>query len=338
MDKSIVLTIAVPVYNMEKWLSKNLRTYCDESLIGKLEVIVLNNASEDRSKNIILEYCRDYPTLFKLHDRDSRGYGSSINEAIRMASGKYFRIVDADDWVDTSELKRFIGILETCTASLVQTDYCTVNMQNGTQTFFRAAARGIDYGILYYDLNPCVQCPPCIHSTTYLTSVLRDSNFQMQDQIYFVDEEYVILPCMNVNNVVFYDCNIYRYQISNPNQSTSPGNRAKFRSHREKILKRLIHAYLEEKAAARLSESAEKYIFFRIATGIGDHFTTLFMYISDRRMGREEAKNWLLYLKKEAPEFVRFNRKKVHILKLLNRCHVTLSGYERLKKLFRRFI
>ena len=50
------LTIAVPIFNMEWCLKKNLATYDDSRLIGRLEVICLNNASEDGSKSIIEKY------------------------------------------------------------------------------------------------------------------------------------------------------------------------------------------------------------------------------------------------------------------------------------------
>lgn len=48
-----VLTIAVPTFNMESCLAKNLATYCDQRLESRLEVICLNNASEDGSKEMI---------------------------------------------------------------------------------------------------------------------------------------------------------------------------------------------------------------------------------------------------------------------------------------------
>ena len=94
-----VLTIAVPIFNMEWCLEKNLATYDDPRLIGRVEVICLNNASEDGSKAIIEKYVSSRPEIFRLMDRDSRGYGSSINAALAAAEGRYFRIVDADDWV-----------------------------------------------------------------------------------------------------------------------------------------------------------------------------------------------------------------------------------------------
>ena len=133
-----ILTIAVPIYNMERWLDKNLTAYCDPALAGRVEVICLNNASTDSSSKIISRYVDRFPQSFTKVDRDSRGYGDSINYAIQHAAGAYFRIVDADDWVDAGELLREVAALETCDSDIVLTDYETVDMQTGKTTICSA--------------------------------------------------------------------------------------------------------------------------------------------------------------------------------------------------------
>ena len=141
------LTIAVPIFNMEWCLEKNLSTYDDPRLAGKVEVICLNNASEDGSKAIVEKFVAARPEIFRLMDRDSRGYGSSINAALDAAKGRYFRIVDADDWVDTEDLVKLTAALEDCRADVVQTDYEIVDMQTGAMTPVRAGDKGAAYGV-----------------------------------------------------------------------------------------------------------------------------------------------------------------------------------------------
>ena len=58
-----VLTIAVPIFNMEWCLEKNLATYDDPRLVGHVEVICLNNASEDCSKAIIERFAAAKPGI-----------------------------------------------------------------------------------------------------------------------------------------------------------------------------------------------------------------------------------------------------------------------------------
>lgn len=333
MTNTCVLTIAVPTFNMECWLEKNLSTYQDERLRGHLEVICLNNASEDTSKEIVLRYVRSCPEIFRLIDRSSRGYGSSVNEAICHAKGKYFRIVDADDWVDTAELIKLVGRLKNCDTDIVLTDYEIVNMQDGSYQAVRAGDLGTPYQMCLTDFFWPSKTLPSIHATTYRTDFLREIGFLMQDKMFFVDEEYVILPYLYAQDVVYYPFDIYRYQVANPAQSTSPKNRGKYQQHREKVLKRLIAAYSKEEQA-NPNNKALGYCRERIIRGIGDHFTTLYMYVEDRKGGRELAKQWSQEIRKTAPTFWPAVRRKAAVLWLFNLCRVGLPQYETLKRIW----
>lgn len=333
MGVPLVLTIAVPVYNMERWLMKNLATYMDASLVGRVEVLCLNNASEDRSKEIIESYVEQCPAIFVLLNRKSRGYGGSINEALKRARGKYFRIVDADDWVDTAELVKLADKLETCGADVVYTDYRRVDMTTGEECPVRAGDMGAEYGREYREFNLPARTLPSIHGTTYRTALLQESGFYMQDGIFFADEEYVILPYMLVRCVVYYPFDVYRYQVANPAQSTSPQNRGKYQEHRERILKRLIGEFLKANKKDP-HNPALPYCFERIRRGVGDHFTTLYMYVEPRKKGGELAKEWRRYVQSVAPVFWQGTRSKAHCLAILHKLHVSRTQYEWLKKKF----
>lgn len=329
--KQPILTIAVPIYNMERWLDKNLGTYRNPALYGRLEVLCLNNASEDGSKAVIQRYVDECPQIFALVDRNSRGYGESVNEALAYARGMYFRIVDADDWVDTMELVRLVDALENCDTDIALTDYEIVNMQTGAMTPVTAGSKGVEYGKLFFEFSWPLKTLPSIHGTTYRTALLRESGFRMQDGIFFVDEEYVILPYLFAKSVIYYPFDIYRYQVANPAQSTSPQNRAKYHGHREKVLRRLIADY-QTAHSIDSGEAALFYCYERIKRGVGDHFTTLYMYIENRRTGRRLAKEWRGYIRTYAPEFWPPVKKKAAVLSLLNRLRISLEQYNEWKR------
>lgn len=332
MEHMPILTIAVPTFNMEWCLEKNLATYQDQALWDRLEVLCLNNDSEDGSRVIMKRFEKECPRIFKVVDRPSKSYGGSVNEAISVARGRYFRIVDADDWVDTLELIKLVGALESCCADVVFTDYQTVDLMSGAVMPVRAADKGVEYNRKMCDFDFAMQTLPSIHATTYRTELLRESKFQMQDDIFFVDEEYVILPYLWVKSTIYYPFDVYRYQVANPEQSTSPENRAKYRSHRERVLRRLVKTY-QETSKNNFGNPALPYCFRRICLGVGDHFTTLYMYMEDRREGRKLAKEWKLYLKKTAPEFWERTKKKALALEVLNFGRVSLCRYMQLKRL-----
>lgn len=358
MEKKLyVLTVAVPTFNMEWCLEKNLRTFFDDRLLGRLEVICLNNASTDNSKAIIRKYVQRYPQMFKLRDwegggyrslksgedldaeytpsplsddSDWIGYGSAINDAISVAGGRYFRIVDADDWVDTGELVRLVDQLEQCDADVVLTDYQRVNLQSAAVIHVPVSEDRSAYGRIL-DVKAAARILPSTHSTTYRTSLLRESAFCVQEGRFFVDEEYVILPYLYVRSVICYPFDIYRYQVADPRQSTSPQNRAKYHRHREQVLRRLFREYDDAKESGGAAD-ALAYCFERIRRGVGDHFTTLYMYVADRREGRRLAKEWRNCVQHEAPDFWPPVAKKAALLAMLNWAHVSLAQYDRLKR------
>ena len=55
---------------------------------------------------------------------------------------------------------------------------------------------------------------PSIHATTYRTDLLREQEFYMQDNMFFVDEEYVILPYLRAKSVLYLPFDVYRYQVN----------------------------------------------------------------------------------------------------------------------------
>lgn len=92
-----MISIIVPVYNMEKYLKK-----CVDSLLAQsysnIEIILVNDGSKDESAKICEEYAiKDFrvKTLHKLNG----GVSSARNEGIKVAKGKYIAFVDPDDYV-----------------------------------------------------------------------------------------------------------------------------------------------------------------------------------------------------------------------------------------------
>lgn len=323
-----LLTIGIPSYNMEKHLPKNLPTYLEAGKSGKLEVLILNNASTDSTASIGESFAQRYPDVFQLVSRDSKGYGGAVNQAIAMAKGRYFRVVDGDDWVDAQALAHQLEALEALgdqTVDVIQTNYCRVVQSTGQELPVRF--QGVDYNQVYHTFSPCRENVPCLHSTTYRTGLLRETGFFMQDGIFFVDEEYVILPFLGAKTVLYYDLDVYRYQVGDPGQSTSPGNRAKYASHREQVVQRLLDALQTAPAG-----EAGDYLFFRTAQAAADHLTTLYMYLPDRKEGLGKGLAWERYVKEINPQVFHAIRKKGFLLRQMNRAGLPLPTYFELKR------
>ena len=109
-----LISIIVPVYNMEKYLS-----YCLDSLMKQtyrnLEIWLIDDGSRDHS----LAICQDYAARdgrFKVIHQENQGLSAARNTGLKLATGQYINFLDSDDYVD----ERFI---ETLYTNLVSGDY-----------------------------------------------------------------------------------------------------------------------------------------------------------------------------------------------------------------------
>lgn len=92
------VSIIVPIYNMEKYLSRCLDSLLSQSL-REIEIIAINDGSSDSSLSILKYYNKIDPRL-KVIDKTNEGVSSARNEGLLLACGDYIGFVDPDDWVN----------------------------------------------------------------------------------------------------------------------------------------------------------------------------------------------------------------------------------------------
>ena len=76
-----------------------------------IEIIIVNDGSKDRTSEIAHEYMEKYPTIIKVVDKENGGHGDAVNSGLMHATGKYFKVVDSDDWVDEDALHKILDVL-----------------------------------------------------------------------------------------------------------------------------------------------------------------------------------------------------------------------------------
>lgn len=120
MDK--ILTVAVCAYNMEDYLGEALES-CMIPSVDKIEVLIMNDGSTDHTEDIANTFCDRNPETFRLVTKPNGGWGSNVNLATQLATGKYFRILDADDWFDKENLEKFVQHLLKTDAEVISSLY-----------------------------------------------------------------------------------------------------------------------------------------------------------------------------------------------------------------------
>ena len=99
-----ILTVAVPSYNAEKFLNKCIPSLLKSKYSYLTEILIINDGSKDHTSEIGKYYqeitTKKNKSIVKVIDKENGGHGSGINKGIEIAKGKYFKVIDADDWVD----------------------------------------------------------------------------------------------------------------------------------------------------------------------------------------------------------------------------------------------
>lgn len=124
-----ILSIVIPAYNVEKYLERCLASFEVAGILDQIEVLVINDGSRDQTAAIAQRYCDRYPDSYFLYNKENGGHGSGINYGIRYARGKYFKVVDGDDWLNTEELPAFVELLAQVDTDVVAADFCVFRME-----------------------------------------------------------------------------------------------------------------------------------------------------------------------------------------------------------------
>ncbi|MBT2709470.1 glycosyltransferase [Pseudomonas sp. ISL-84] len=123
------VSIIVPIYNVEKYLSRCLDSLLSQELVD-IEVIAVNDGSTDSSKEIINEYKNRDKRIKTIHKKNG-GVSSARNKGLEIAQGEYIGFVDPDDWIDNDMYKTLYHVAFQEKADIVM---CTYTREFGTHS------------------------------------------------------------------------------------------------------------------------------------------------------------------------------------------------------------
>ena len=95
---SIFFSIIIPVYNSEKYLTTCIDSVLDQDNI-KLEIILINDYSTDKSDKICKDYGEKYEFIRCIEHKNNQGVSKSRNDGIKYARGKFLIFLDSDDYL-----------------------------------------------------------------------------------------------------------------------------------------------------------------------------------------------------------------------------------------------
>ncbi len=265
-----LITVIIPSYNVEKTLGETIESLLDTDYLDLLEIIVVNDGSKDNTVSVAQNYLNKYPHTVKLINKENGGHGSTINTGISNATGKYFKVVDGDDWVEKKGWNNFLKKINNLDSDVLVSNYYEVNDKTGKREK-KTLDEDIECDILLEFKNVYNKIDVPMHGFTIRTSILKDNDIMIDEKCFYVDMEFILLPIPYVKTITFFNDFVYLYRVAQDNQSISSKGWMAHRNDHIKVVKRLV----QELKNSKLSSPTENYLYMenRVVKSIISRFS-----------------------------------------------------------------
>lgn len=283
-----LLTITVPVYNTEQYLPKCLDSLIvNNELMDLLQVLIVIDGSPDNSVKVAQTYTDRYPNTFFVIEKENGGHGSTINKGLELATGKYFKVLDSDDWFDNQAFIEFLNILKNIDVDVVLTDY--------VREFVFENKQEIDsinclIGQIFSEMSE--QKAFAMARQTYKLELLKTSKLELPEKMFYVDTIYARQPMLYAQSFVYYHIPLYRYYIGREGQSMNMDSIIRNREHCKYIFKFLYN--IEKRLLGEIKEVTHhkgySNMIYSILSGL------------DYKQSKKELKEWNDYIQSNVTE------------------------------------
>ena len=321
-----ILSFVIPAYNSERFLDKCIGSMLVEEVLDKLEIIVVNDGSKDGTVALAESYCSRYPGVVRLISQENKGHGGALNTGCAAARGKYLKVIDADDWVESRNLPEFIRLLEGCGSDVVLTHHHTIDIGTGEVKNWKSYppqfGRGYTFGEIMVDWRSFDRSLT-FHGITYRTDFYREYGIALSEHVFYEDHEYATYPCCHAGQVTPFDLFVYEYRIGDVNQSVSNTNQLKRLGHTETVIRRMT----EE--CQKLPEGAGKeFSAMKIQGLLLSYLTTALLVNPDKKAGRQMARQRMEECMEQAPRVWELAKRKYQVFLLLNRLYISKQTWD----------
>ena len=231
-----MISIIVPVYNVESYLKDCLESLSKQTL-RNIEVIIVNDGSKDNSKSICLEYVCD--RRFSYYEKDNGGLMSAYLYGIQKSKGEYIGFVDSDDWVEPTMFEKLLNVAINTNSDIVMCD-CNLYTKNGmiqqSKTNIKTSVEVIDESRIEHDLYQKIF--PSLRGGNISSArwnklfkreiILQNVNYCEKQSRYFEDR-YLVPACLfSCRKFAYIHEKLYNYRLRKSANSKSANDKLLF--------------------------------------------------------------------------------------------------------------
>lgn len=257
MEKTSLVSIIIPVYNVEKYLQKCLDSVFNQTY-KNIEIIIINDCSTDNSKDIInkLVTKNDHIITNIISNEINLGLSGARNKGLEIAKGDYICFIDSDDWVEQDHVKNMVECIKSndvdliCSSALVFNDRKRKIEQNTVASdyfsfkFYDPNNLNVNNIVNYaYKNNPLfwvVNAKTILNTYNnfavvawgklFKSEIIKKYTLKFSDGLLFEDNLFTLQYLVYCNDVGFISDYSYDYRVNNSNSL-----QGSFNKHNDKL-------------------------------------------------------------------------------------------------------
>jgi glycosyltransferase involved in cell wall biosynthesis len=204
------VSVCVTAFNHEKYISECLESILNQSTSFDFEIIVGDDCSADRTRDVIKEFIARHPSRVRavFHSANVDGGAFNYRAVHRLAHGEYIAHIDGDDIMEPLKLQRQSDFLDANPACSMVVHPAYVLDLGGAKRL-KESRRGPPFGTLLDLLRR--QCY-FVHSSKMYRAVLNETSSIMRAEGFFIDFE-SHLECAAVGPIGYVDEPLVTYRV-----------------------------------------------------------------------------------------------------------------------------
>lgn len=213
------LSIIVPMYNCEKYISTCIDSLIDQDILSEeYEIIVINDGSTDNSEHIVDKYINNHKNI-RIISVKNGGQSRARNIGIDNAKGEYLFFVDSDDYIATNSLKNIIHKAIKYKLDMIFFDLQQVYDERKKYCEYdKDSILDIKSGIEYFGENNVNNGP-----WHYLISskFIKKYGLKFIEGRFCEDGMFLISSLFEADRVSYYNADVYRYVVRSNSTTTT---------------------------------------------------------------------------------------------------------------------
>lgn len=243
-----LLSVIVPVYNVEKYLKRCLESILVQSW-NDYEIILVDDGSTDSSAQICDLYAEKYEMIRVIH-KENKGLSDTRNRGIEKASGEYVYFPDSDDWLEPNTFSELSDVIEELTYDIISFNREFVTSEEDKLISAKSRIQKLSGKQALLEMLNQGDVTGFANDKIYRKKLFLDNDIEFPVGKYYEDLGTNYKLFLKATKVYVTNQKYYHYLITNPDSITQSWNEQKlqdmFGFYREIYYSPLIREKFEE--------------------------------------------------------------------------------------------